>query len=187
MTTTSYTLSEWLNYLSKEEIDALKELARSLPTNNPIAVNIGAGAGTSGLALLESREDLYLVTIDKDEGNTHTGSIEGEVNALTGSNINWKARTQHIVGLSAEIGRHWNMWVSMVFVDGDHSYEGCKADIEAWLPHIRTGGIIAFHDYQKSKWPDVRRVVDEMMTHKEQIANVGRMVAYRVSAGPSET
>ena len=93
MTTTSYTLSKWLNYLSEEEIDALKELAQSLPTNNPIAVNIGAGAGTSGLALLESREDLYLVTIDKDEGDTHTGSIEGEVNALNGSDLKWKART----------------------------------------------------------------------------------------------
>jgi hypothetical protein len=35
----------------------------------------------------------------------------------------------------------------MVFIDADHSYEHCKADIQAWLPNIKLGGIIAFHDY----------------------------------------
>jgi hypothetical protein len=35
----------------------------------------------------------------------------------------------------------------MVFVDGDHSYEGCRGDIEAWTPHVRVGGVIAIHDY----------------------------------------
>lgn len=34
----------------------------------------------------------------------------------------------------------------ILFIDGDHSYEGCGADIVAWYPWMNTGGIIFFHD-----------------------------------------
>jgi len=35
----------------------------------------------------------------------------------------------------------------LVFVDGDHDYEGVRRDIRNWIPYIPIGGIIAFHDY----------------------------------------
>ena len=37
--------------------------------------------------------------------------------------------------------------IDLIFVDGDHSYAGCKADIEAWLPFVKKGGVLAFHDF----------------------------------------
>lgn len=36
--------------------------------------------------------------------------------------------------------------LDVVFVDGDHRYSGVRADIEAWLPKIRIGGILCGHD-----------------------------------------
>lgn len=33
------------------------------------------------------------------------------------------------------------------YIDGNHYYKEVLADIEAWYPKVRTGGIIAFHDY----------------------------------------
>ena len=37
--------------------------------------------------------------------------------------------------------------LDFVFVDGDHSYKGCKADIEAWWPKLKKGGIMSGDDY----------------------------------------
>jgi hypothetical protein len=48
--------------------------------------------------------------------------------------------------------------LDFVFIDADHTYEGCKRDICAWLPKVRKGGLISGHDYN---WPSVRQAVDE--------------------------
>ena len=46
-----------------------------------------------------------------------------------------------------------------VFIDADHSYEGAKADFEAWSPLVKSGGEVAFH---YSTLEGVRRVLDEI-------------------------
>ncbi|MCX8042728.1 MAG: glycosyltransferase, partial [Desulfobacterota bacterium] len=35
----------------------------------------------------------------------------------------------------------------MVFVDGDHSLQGCLNDLEAWYPKVKPGGVLIGHDY----------------------------------------
>ena len=37
--------------------------------------------------------------------------------------------------------------LDFVFLDGDHSYDGLKKDIIAWLPKVKKGGIICGHDF----------------------------------------
>jgi predicted O-methyltransferase YrrM len=46
-----------------------------------------------------------------------------------------------------------------VFIDADHSYEGAKADFEAWSPLVKSGGEVAFHD---SGLESVGQVLDEI-------------------------
>lgn len=41
--------------------------------------------------------------------------------------------------------------LDFVYIDGDHCFEACVADIAAWIKKIRPGGIIAGHDYFKHK------------------------------------
>jgi cephalosporin hydroxylase len=53
--------------------------------------------------------------------------------------------------------------VDMVFVDGNHSYEGCGADLADYAPCIRSGGYLATHDYNCSQHPGVRAAVDEFL------------------------
>lgn len=48
--------------------------------------------------------------------------------------------------------------LDFVFIDADHTYEGCKRDIEDWACKIRPGGILSGHDIN---WPTVRQAVEE--------------------------
>jgi predicted O-methyltransferase YrrM len=41
-----------------------------------------------------------------------------------------------------------------VFIDGDHTYEGVKADIAAWSPKLKPTGMLAGHDYTPAGHPD---------------------------------
>ena len=36
--------------------------------------------------------------------------------------------------------------IDVLFIDGDHTYEGVKADYELYSPLVRPGGVIGFHD-----------------------------------------
>ena len=36
--------------------------------------------------------------------------------------------------------------LDLLFIDGDHTYEGVKADFEMYEPFVRQGGIIVLHD-----------------------------------------
>ena len=41
-----------------------------------------------------------------------------------------------------------NKKFDLIFLDGDHSYEGCKRDIEKWWPRVKNKtGILAGHDF----------------------------------------
>jgi cephalosporin hydroxylase len=46
---------------------------------------------------------------------------------------------------------------AFVFIDGDHSEEAVRADLRAWAPKVRSGGVIAGHDYDAGP---VARAVD---------------------------
>jgi predicted O-methyltransferase YrrM len=58
--------------------------------------------------------------------------------------------------------------LDFVFIDADHSYEGVKADIEAWDPKVREGGYVIGHDYDFPKWwgKQVKQAVDEIYGEK---------------------
>lgn len=72
--------------------------------------------------------------------------------------------TTFLQGDSVDVALLWSSYymrkISVLFIDGDHSYEGCKRDIEAWVPHMKKGGIIFFHDCDESS-PGVVQAVAE--------------------------
>lgn len=206
MAYSSESLQAAFKYLFIAEVPALKELARSLPPN-PIVVNIGAGSGTSGLAFMESRPDLFLYTIDIQKDNSPFGCLYAEEQVLKEAGLWDDSRNQQLWGDSQYVGRSWSEHmgeidhgysiesVDLVFIDGDHSYEGCAGDIEAWLPNIKSGGILAIHDYKKATltydeetcphprpWPGVDRAVDELLVGKYPVVmHVQSLIAFRVN------
>ena len=50
--------------------------------------------------------------------------------------------------------------VNVLFIDGDHTYEGCKADIDNWYPQMAEHGVMLFHDADETS-PGVVQAVKE--------------------------
>lgn len=150
---TPYSLSDWLGYLSHEEVDFLANLVYGLPPK-PKVVNIGAGGGTSGLTILAARPDSYLYTVDIALESNPLGGLGNEREILEAHKLYDVGRNLQLLGDSPTVGKKWDRGeVDMVFVDGNHSYEGCRDDILNWMPHIKEGGVMAVHDYEKvSAW-----------------------------------
>jgi predicted O-methyltransferase YrrM len=60
---------------------------------------------------------------------------------------------------------------SFVFLDADHEYSSVKEDLEAWVPKVKPGGIIAGHDYEDPLWPGVAKAVNEKCSKVEKRGN----------------
>lgn len=50
----------------------------------------------------------------------------------------------------------------LVFIDADHQEASVRADILAWRSKVRSGGILAGHDYSHM-WPGVKAAVDALL------------------------
>ncbi len=53
--------------------------------------------------------------------------------------------------------------LDLVFIDDDHSYEGCRDAIMAWRPKLRPGGWLTGHDYDHPAFPGVAKAVNELV------------------------
>lgn len=53
-----------------------------------------------------------------------------------------------------------NESLGLVYIDGDHTYQGCKSDIKTWWPKLVPGGIMAFHDYKNPAYGVNRAVIE---------------------------
>jgi hypothetical protein len=55
--------------------------------------------------------------------------------------------------------------LDFVFIDAQHQYEAVLADLRAWFPKVRPGGILSGHDYLNGVLPEgvfgVKQAVDE--------------------------
>jgi cephalosporin hydroxylase len=53
--------------------------------------------------------------------------------------------------------------IDLLYVDGDHTYEGVKKDYELYSPLVRKGGVVAFHDIAtRSQNCGVHQLWDEL-------------------------
>jgi predicted O-methyltransferase YrrM len=71
--------------------------------------------------------------------------------------------------------------IDLVFVDGDHSYDGCRADIAAWTPFVKRGGVIAFHDFGSRADGVTRAIFEAIKTGRfaEIVGVAGTIIAFR--------
>ena len=75
--------------------------------------------------------------------------------------------------------------IELLFIDGDHSYEGVRRDAELWLPRVMEGGTVMFHDVATAAYSGPRRVVRRMVCRNpgfDGVARVGSMLVARRTA-----
>jgi predicted O-methyltransferase YrrM len=76
-------------------------------------------------------------------------------------------RVSPITSSSQDAARDWRKPIGLLFIDAEHSYEACLADIDAWSQHIVPGGWIALHDYS-SHFPGVKRAAAERILDRPE-------------------
>ncbi len=72
--------------------------------------------------------------------------------------------------------------VDFIFIDGDHSYDACKADILAWSPFVKRGGVIAFHDFGSRADGVTRAIFEEIKSGRfaEIVGVANTIIAFRM-------
>jgi predicted O-methyltransferase YrrM len=77
-----------------------------------------------------------------------------------------QSRVLPIIMDSLQVARFLYRWLGprldMVFLDGEHDYEGVKADILTWREMLRPGGLLCGHNYDDT-WKGVVRAVNELV------------------------
>ena len=72
--------------------------------------------------------------------------------------------------------------IDLIFIDGDHSYAACAADIAAWATFVKPGGVMAFHDFG-SRADGVTRAIFEAIKagrFAEIVGVAGTIIAFRL-------
>ena len=66
--------------------------------------------------------------------------------------------------------------LDLLFIDGDHSYEGVRKDYELYTPLVRKGGLIVFHDIVPCP-PKRRCGVPQFWQEMKQLGQVTEFVS----------
>lgn len=127
--------------VTQPECQALAELAQ-----NKLVLELGAWQGRTTVCLAQTAAVLH--SVDWHQGDPHAG--EASTLAPYLNNL-------HRYGLDTvvvHIGRFETVLPALnphhfdlVFLDGYHTYDAVKADIERALRVLRPGGTLACHDY----------------------------------------
>ncbi len=104
----------------------------------------------------------YQAYATKDALASHS-QMERCYKEAIGKLMPWKkrCRVMRMASLEAAAQMAGEM-VELVFIDSEHTYGACKADIQAWLPLVKPGGWLGGHDY-KPRFDGVIRAVDELL------------------------
>lgn len=136
-------------------------------------VEIGSWKGTTSIAMADNTTGLVYCV------DTFKGSVNEEKHQrLNEQPEGWLRETfkRNVAGLSnilicemesllaarlfSESGERFDM----VFLDASHDYESVKADILAWVPLLRSGGLLCGHDRQ---WDGVAKAIAELIPNHQ--------------------
>lgn len=151
-------------FLAKDEAVRLYELGKSASRFGP-CLEIGSYCGKSaayiGMGCKENGGILFSIDHHRGSEEQQPGQeffdpelIDGETGLIDTFQIFRKVighlaledTVVPIVAPSEVVSRHWSTPLSMIFIDGSHTFEAVSADYHNWSPHLLPGGFLAIHD-----------------------------------------
>lgn len=172
---TAATLNARLTYLFGNEIQYLNKLGRELE-NGSVVVMLGVGPALMCLALLETApEGVWFYGADHDPTVIHYAYQH-----VAAAKLPQVIIFEHKDTVAASY-QALDDSVDLLLVDGDHSYEGVRRDIEAWWPKVRVGGTVLFHDYVKQEENNgVQEAIESYQDeHWEELDKPGVSIVFR--------
>ncbi len=142
--------------VTDKEIVILSELAESVSREGMMIAEIGCWKGytTCHLGQIAKKHCGHVYAVDHWKGNIGTdseGTARNEnIFAIFQRNVDALRLGSVIIPLSMDsLSASRTMAdnsLDMVFIDADHRYTPFVADVKAWLPKVRHGGILCGHD-----------------------------------------
>ena len=151
----------------KKLVKRLKLLIASIaPAIFLIGYNIGSGsvtAAASAGANVVSIDNYSSITFDDIMAPFYTNisnirdlGLINKIRLIEGNTKNYE---------------NYELKSDILFIDGDHSYEGVKADYEHWIHTLKEGGSLLFHDSCKAR---------ENATIREDVARFMKEIPYKL-------
>jgi predicted O-methyltransferase YrrM len=167
-------------HLGESEARFLGLLAACVPTRGTI-VEIGSfkGRSTVMLAKIASHYGLGpIVAIDPHNSpilldhqpNQEASSYKDFLDSIHAAGVS--NRVESHLAYSTEVASSWNRPIRLLWIDGDHSYEGAKKDLDGFFPHLVPLGVVAFHD-ALNVFPGPIRVFVEDVLGSDQFGPAG--------------
>jgi hypothetical protein len=136
------------------EIKYRRDLYQLLPPN-PVTAEIGVAEGFFSRDIIETCKSSLHYCIDSWEQlpQTGDGGFDQEWHTKNyGATVSllkpYGDRVHILRGLSWRMAQHVpDNSLDLLYIDGDHSYEGVKKDLESWYPKVKPGAVIAGHDF----------------------------------------
>lgn len=139
------------SYQVESEISSFLDRISALDAR--VIVEIGTAKGGTLLLLARSAHPrATLISIDLPDGNFGEGYPVWRIPIYRRFALPTQALTliradSHLGSTRERVetaleGRQ----IDLLFIDGDHTYEGVRRDYEDYAPLVRPGGLIAFHD-----------------------------------------
>jgi hypothetical protein len=158
-------------FMAENELRFIAMLAACSRAEGSI-VEIGSfkGKSTVGLATVCDRYDLGpVVAIDPHAGFSYLGpemphqspTFDEFLGALKSAGVGHKVEFHR--AFSRDVAQNWNRPIRLLWIDGDHSYKGCKEDFDLFSPYLSDGAVVAFHDTLNAFDGPIRVFVEEIL------------------------
>ena len=151
-------LADWRSGVG-ESTHFLYALVRALKPRMIVEIGSARGRSTCTMALAcKENGGGVVVAVDPHTPNAWSdgGSEVGTFEFLN-ARLDLYGLRQHcriIRSISAEAARDWKTPIDLLFIDGDHTYEGVKADWLNFHKHLTPKSVVAFHDSLWEYYPD---------------------------------